>query len=399
MENCLRHLPNFIIPSSSSALFSSPKPQLACNFPHKAVVSSPFRPLYGIFDPLSRCGRGPMKIVASAGATPCEFTTLSSNSPLKLKTPVGKFLGGVLQNHRQLFHLTVNEELRLLSDDREAAIARLALSAGSDEEVLHRRIAEIKENQCQNILLDIMYLLIFYKFSEIRVPLVPKLSRCIYNGRLEILPSKDWQLESIHSLGVLDLLKEHVTTLTGLKANCSVRETWAKTKIRHFMLAQIYVASILYGYFLKSVALRYHLDRSLSLGNDDLCFSGRTGHSFHDFSHYRFSDMIFGRRNNLSSVDQRQEEKTVDLKDYLMGFHPGSLQRCANLRSEEALKLIQGYGFALFGNEKCELVESDDVILTSFSSLRRLVMEAAAFGSFLWEAEDYIDNVYRLRDM
>lgn len=345
-----------------------------------------------------------MKVVASAGASPCEFSTLNSNSPLQLKTPVGKFLTSILQNHRSLFHLSVNEELRILSDDREAAVARMALSAGSDEEVLHRRIAEVKENQCRTILLDIMYLLIFYKFSEIRVPLVPKLSRCIYNGRLEILPSKDWQLDSIHSLGVLDLLKEHVTTVTGLKANCSVRDIWATTKIRHFKLAQIYVASILYGYFLKSVALRYHLDRSLSLGHDDLCFSGRTGPSFHDTSpsHYRYSDIIFGRRNNLPSVGQgltRKEEKIEDLKDYLTGFHPESLQRCAKLRSEEALKLIHSYSFALFGNEKCELVENDDVIVTSFSSLRRLVMEAAAFGSFLWEVEDYVDNVYKLRDV
>lgn len=247
-----------------------------------------------------------------------------------------------------------------------------------------------------------MYLVIFYNFSEIRVPLVPKLSRCIYNGRLEILPTKDWHLESIHSLGVLDLLKEHVTTLTGLKANCSVRDIWAKTKIRHFMLARIYVSSILYGYFLKSVALRYNLDRSLYLGNVDLCFSGGTGLSFHDMPRFRFSDMIFGRRNNPPSVDQgltKQENKILDMKDHLRGLHPGSLQKCAKLRSVEAVKLIESYTSALFGNEKCELVQSDEVILTSFSSLRRLVMEAAAFGSFLWGVEDYIDNVYRLRDV
>ncbi|KAI9077704.1 hypothetical protein K1719_040310 [Acacia pycnantha] len=398
MENCLRHLPNFTLPSPPppSSLFSSPKPQFSCNFSHKAVGSS-HRAL--LFYRVS-CRRRPIKVVASTSTSSCEFSTLSSHSPLQLKTPVGKFLGGVLQNHPQLFLLTANEELRTLSDDREGAVARSALSAGSDEEVLHRRIAEVKENQCQTILLDIMYLLIFYKFSEIRVPLVPKLSRCIYNDRLEILPTKDWHLESIHSLGVLDLLKEHVTTLTGLKPNCSVREIWAKTKIRHFMLARIYVSSILYGYFLKSVALRHHLDRSLSLGNDD--FSDGTGLSFHDMSCSRFNDTIFGPWNNLPSVGQglaEQEDKVADLKDYLMGFHPGSLQRCSKLRSEEALKLIQSYTFALFGNEKGEMVKSDNVILTSFSSLRRLVMEAAAFGSFLWGVEDYVDNVYRLRDV
>ncbi|KAK4268228.1 hypothetical protein QN277_024914 [Acacia crassicarpa] len=390
MENCLRHLPNFSLPCTfppPSWLFSTPKPQFSCNFSHKAVGSS-HRDL--LFYRVSR-RRWPIKFVAGTSTSSCEFSTLSSHSPLQLKTPVGEFLGGVLQNHPQLFHLTANEELRTLSDDREGAVARFALSAGSDEELLHRRIAEVKENQCQTILLDIMFLLIFYKFSEIRVPLVPKLSRCIYNDRLEISATKDWHLESIHSLGVLDLLKEHVTTLTGLKPNCSVREIWAKTEIRHFTLAQIYVASILYGYFLKSV------DRRLSLGISD-----GIGLSFHDMSRYRFSDMIFGPWNNPLPVDQRlaeQEDKVADLKDYLMGFHPGSLQRCVKLRSEEALKLIQSYTFALFGNEKGEMVKSDNVILTSFSSLKRLVMEAAAFGSFLWGVEDYVDNVYRLLEM
>lgn len=79
-----------------------------------------------------------MRIIRCTDASHCEFVTLSSNSPLKLQTQVGNFLGGVLQNHKQLFHLSVNEELKILSHDREAAVARLALSAGSHEEVLHR---------------------------------------------------------------------------------------------------------------------------------------------------------------------------------------------------------------------------------------------------------------------
>ena len=197
------------------------------------------------------------------------------------------------------------------------------------------------------------------------------------------------------------MIKEHVTAVTGLRANSSVTESWATTKIRHTLLARIYVASILYGYFLKSVSLRYNLERSLSLANHDLHLGHRTPLSIQNMRPFRFKDMIFGRMNNSQSEGQgliKQEEEIDDLKCYLMGLQPGSLQRCAKLRSKEAMNLVESYSYSLFGNEESNLVENDDVILTSFSSLKRLVLEAVAFGSFLWETEDYIDNVYKLKD-
>lgn len=339
-------------------------------------------------------------IKASTGASShCESSSL--NTPLLPRTQVGKFLSGVLQNHRNLFHVAVQEELKLLADDRDAANSRMLLASESDEALLHRRIAEMKENQCEVVVEDIMSLLIFHKFSEIRAPLVPKLSRCLYNGRLEILPSKDWELESIHTLEVLDMIREHVTTVTGLKAKPSVTESWATTKVRQFLLGRIYVASILYGYFLKSVSLRYHLERNLNLANHDVHPSHRTNLSFKDMCPYGFEDDIFGQLSNMKPIGQgliRQEEEIEDLKCYVMRFHPGSLQRCAKLRSKEAVNLVRSYSSALFNSEGFDSVDSDDVILTSFSSLKRLVLEAVAFGSFLWETEDYIDNVYKLKD-
>ncbi|XP_047158945.1 UV-B-induced protein At3g17800, chloroplastic-like isoform X2 [Vigna umbellata] len=309
-----------------------------------------------------------LTVRASAGRRHCEFSSL--NAPLEPNSLVGKFLGGVLQNRRQMFHVAAKEELKMLSEDRDSAIARMVISQNSDEALLHRRIAKVKEDECMVAISDVMYLLILYKFSEIRVHLVPKLSSCLYNGRLEILPSKDWDLESIHSMEVLDIIRQHVSTVTGLKSNPSVRESWETTPIRHSWLARVYVASILYGYFLKSVSLRS-------------------------------KDVMLGNKNDMQSVWHdliRKEEGIEDIKCYVMSFHPGSFQRCAKLRSKEALQLVESHSNALFGNGKSGLSKHDDVIVTSFSSLRRLVLEAIAFGSFLWETEDYIDNVYKLKD-
>lgn len=75
-------------------------------------------------------------IKASAGASHCQFSSL--NSPLLPQSTVGKFLSGVLQNHRNLFHVAVQEELKLLADDRDAAVSRMILSSDSDQALLHR---------------------------------------------------------------------------------------------------------------------------------------------------------------------------------------------------------------------------------------------------------------------
>ncbi|OIW01048.1 hypothetical protein TanjilG_14231 [Lupinus angustifolius] len=331
----------------------------------------------------------------------CEFSSL--NSPLKTRSIVGKSLTCVMQNHPLLFHVAVEKELKLLAYDREAAFSHMhQLSSYShDQTLLHRRIAQVKENQCQIAVEDVMYLLILNKFSEIKVPMVPKISRCLYNGRLEILPSKDWELESIHSLEILDMIKEHITDVTGLRANSSVTESWATTEVRQFLLGRVYVASILYGYFLKSVSLRHHLERNLSLSNHDLPLGHRTALSFNDMCPNGFKDTIFGSSSTMRSTGQglfKQEMEIEDLKCYAMRFDTGSLQKCDKFRSKEGVNLVGSYNCALFNNVESGLVENDDLILTSFSSLKRLVLEAVAFGTFLWETEDYIDNLYKLKD-
>lgn len=264
-----------------------------------------------------------------------------------------------------------------------------------------RRIAEIKECDRQVAIKDVMYMLILYKFSEIRVHLVPKLSRCIYNGRLEIWPAKDWELESIHGIDVLEMIKEHVAAVIGLRVDSSVTDNWATTHIQRLQLGQLYAASVLYGYFLKSASLRHHLECSLAL-------SPQGHHVFHRNSlhspkiwPYGWNNRVCGRvSNDKLSLGQAsiQDGNHGKLRCYVMGFDPETLQRCAKVRSREAMDLIEKHSCALFGDGKMGLITSDDVILTSFSSLKRLVLEAIAFGSFLWDVEEHVDTVYKLND-
>ncbi|KAK8565162.1 hypothetical protein V6N13_020288 [Hibiscus sabdariffa] len=327
--------------------------------------------------------------IASAGASHCDFSSL--NGPLEPRSAPGKFLSGVLQNQRQVFHFAAADELKRLADDRDAAVARMFVSSGSDETCLHRRIAQLKEQECQAAVEDVMYMLIFYKFSEYRVPLVPKLSRCIYNCRLEILPSKDWELESIHSVEVLEMVREHVSAVIGLRTNSSVTDNWATTEIQRLHLGRLYAASILYGYFLKSASSRHQLERCLTLVHQKR-LNQRNSLQFLDLLPCGIKSLVFGHASNVQSVPLgqgpgRQGTDFEELRCYVMGFDPETLERCAKLRSKEAANLIERHNCALFGDE-----QMDEVIKTSFSSLKRLVLEAVAFGSFLWDIEEYVKH-------
>ncbi|CAN0899173.1 UV-B-induced protein At3g17800, chloroplastic [Linum grandiflorum] len=344
---------------------------------------------------------GPAVVLVRAGSEPSSSSSGSLNTPLEPRSAAGKFLTSVFQNQRPLFHIAVADELKALAHERDTAASLLLNSSVSDEAVLHRRIAGLKEQQCQVAVEDVMYMLVLYRFSEIRVPLVPKLSKCVYNGRLEIWPAKDWELESIHTFDVLEMIKEHVSTVIGLRSDSSVTDTWATTQIQQGDLGQLYASSILYGYFLKSASGRHQLDRSLALPRQDLHVAQRSSlqHSTGSSCRSTIKPSVFGDRKKLQSLSSAQHEAaSQSLRSYVMGFNAESLRRCAKLKSKEALNLIEKQSCALFGDEKTGLVESDEMIVTSFASLRRLVLEAAAFGTFLWDTEEYVNSVYTLKE-
>lgn len=232
-------------------------------------------------------------------------------------------------------------------------------------------------------------MLILFKFSEIKVPLVPKLSRCIYNGRLEIWPSKDWQLESIYSSDVLEMIREHVITVTRLSPNSSVTDLWAMTQVGKWHLSNIYVASALYGYFLKSASIRHRLEQALSRS------SLRPSRTWP----YGWKNLLFGHRGN-NTEPSSQDQTLMKLSFYVTGFDWDTLQRCGKVKSSAAAELIERQAIALFGDRRSmgSPSEKKEVIMTSFSSLKRLILEALAFGTFLWDIEDGVDSVYSIRD-
>lgn len=249
-------------------------------------------------------------------------------------------------------------------------------------------------------------MLIVHKFSEIEVPMVPRLSRCISDERLEIWPSKDRELESIHSFEVLEMVREHISTIVGWRGKSNITDNWTMTttQIHRLQLGRVYAASIIYGYFLKSACLRHRLELSLAMTHQYLPLSHGiqrplTEYQYHGLENLLvFPHSIETRSTSLCQGSGRHGRKHQKLRCYVMGFDPEMLQRCAKLKSQEAVNLIEKHSWALFGDEKMGALEDDEAIAVTSSSLKRLVLEAVAFGSFLWDVEGYVDTVYRLKE-
>jgi hypothetical protein len=84
-----------------------------------------------------------------------------------------------------------------------------------------------------------------------------------------------------------------------------------------------------------------------------------------------------------------------------MSFDPDTLQTYATIRSKVAFGIIEKHTEALFGKPEIVITpegtvdsSKDEHVRISFSGLRRLILEAVTFGSFLWDVESYVDSRY-----
>ncbi|PQM34673.1 UV-B-induced protein [Prunus yedoensis var. nudiflora] len=108
-----------------------------------------------------------------------------------------------------------------------------------------------------------------------------------------------------------------------------------------------------------------------------------------------------GSDSDGGSYMNNGDDKPYQLRSYVMYLDAETLQSYATIRSKEAISLIENQTQALFGRPDIRITEdgsinasNDEVIALTFSGLTMLVLEAVAFGSFLWDAETYIESKY-----
>nr|XP_007152648.1 hypothetical protein PHAVU_004G147200g [Phaseolus vulgaris]ESW24642.1 hypothetical protein PHAVU_004G147200g [Phaseolus vulgaris] len=333
-------------------------------------------------------------VVRATSSFPESSEPSSNVAPLKLESPIGQFLSQILMSHPHLVPAAVERQLEQFQTDIDGDNQKREPPASGTDLVLYRRIAEVKAKERKTALEEILYALVVQKFMDADISLIPSLT-----------PNQSGR--ELHSPEAYEMIQNHLALILGSRLGDST----SVAQISKIRVGQVYAASIMYGYFLKRVVQRYQLEKTMKiLPNvaeensiqqtviDESGISGGKSPS-HVMSHPEISNLPGG---SISSGGFGYGSKVSRLRTYVMSFDTDTLQRYATLRSKESLSIIEKHTEALFGRPDEIVVtpegvidsSKDESIKISFGSLKRLVLEAVTFGSFLWDVESYVDARY-----
>ncbi|KAK4489215.1 hypothetical protein RD792_005010 [Penstemon davidsonii] len=233
--------------------------------------------------------------------------------------------------------------------------------------------------------------------------MIPKISATSDpTGRVDFWPNQEQKLESVHSPEAFEMILSHLTLVLGERVVGPLDTIIQISKIK---LGKLYAASVMYGYFLRRVDERYQLERSMNtlpegFGEDPIKFEEPKPEKqlWDPDSLIRiYPDDGDGE----SIIESSNEEKSFKLRSYVMYLDAETLQKYATIRSKEAISLIEKQTQSLFGRPDITVTEdgaldasNDEVVSLTFSGLTMLVLEAVAFGSFLWDTESYVESKY-----
>ncbi|MBA0765501.1 hypothetical protein Gotri_014691 [Gossypium trilobum] len=348
-------------------------------------------------------------MVVKASSSPDSAEPNAQIAPLRMESPIGQFLSQILISHPHLVPAAVEQQLEQLQTDRDTDEKKEEPSASGTDLVLYRRIAEVKANERKRALEEILYALVVQKFMDANISLVPAItSSADPSGRVDTWPSQEDKLEQIHSAEAHEMIQNHVALILGNRLG----ESTSVAQISKLRVGQVYAASVMYGYFLRRVDQRFQLERTMKVlpsasdGDkssieqtlrDDTRPSG-LGDSYQAASsHPEVSSWSGG----ISPGGFGSGIKPSRLRTYVMSFDGETLQRYASIRSKEAVGIIEKHTEALFGRPEIAITpqgtvdsSNDELIKISFGGLKRLVLEAVTFGSFLWDVESFVDSRY-----
>ncbi|KAI4328019.1 hypothetical protein L6164_020416 [Bauhinia variegata] len=323
-------------------------------------------------------------------------------APLQFESPVGQLLAQILQTHPHLLPAAIDHQLENLQTDRDAQNKE---SSTQSQDLLYKRIAEIKGKEKRTTLEEIIYCFIVHKFVENGISMIPKISETSDpTGRVDFWPNQEQKLESVHSPEAFEMIQSHLSLVLGERTVGPLQTIVEISKIK---LGKLYAASIMYGYFLKRVDERFQLERTMKTLPEDL---GKAEVSFEEPSPPNKlwdSDSLIripaydDEDSNVGDYMDTGEAKSFRLRSYVMYLDAETLQRYATIRSKEAISLIEKQTQSLFGRPDIRVsddgsldIASNEVLSITFSGLTMLVLEAVAFGSFLWDAENYVESKY-----
>ncbi|XP_004513344.1 UV-B-induced protein At3g17800, chloroplastic-like [Cicer arietinum] len=403
---------------TATVLPSSSRPSKPSMFVGRSTVSLfrsnlPFSCKLHASVPSSKQGHGRKLSVGSkrvfvvrAASSSAESSGSSSNiAPLKLESPIGQFLSQILVSHPHLMSAAVERQLEQFQTDRDGDEQKEKPSASGTDLVLYRRIAEVKAKERRKAIEEILYTLVVQKFMDADVSLIPSV-RPHPSGQVDSWPSEDGKLEELHSPEAYEMIQSHLALLLGNR----IGDSASVAQISKLRVGQVYAASVMYGYFLKRVVQRFQLEKTMKI-LPDAEEESTIGQTMEDETRIAGLEMPSQvtphpevptwSGSGISSGAFGQETTVSRLRSYMMSFDLETLQRYATIRSKESVSIIEKHTDALFGIPEIAVTaeekinsSKDEIIKISIGGLKRLVLEAVTFGSFLWDVESYVDSRY-----
>mmetsp|Transcript_64946 Transcript_64946/g.205176 ORF Transcript_64946/g.205176 Transcript_64946/m.205176 type:complete len:448 (+) Transcript_64946:123-1466(+) len=363
-------------------------------------------------------------------------SALAKIAPVELQTPVGEFLANLLTKEPHLFDAAAEQQLSVLSDEKK----KILESTGDKEKsevVLYNRMNEMKLVENQKCVLDLMYLLVCKEFMEAGVPLAPPM-----DGIVDLDPVNLSALTTdIHSVEALEMVRDHLTGVLGGGAPMAMMNN-APIKMSKVQAAQVYAASVMFGYFLRKVDKRFTLEKSMGggsgpLGDDDAIarlermFSSSSSSGDDDAASVTYDvgeDKVdsSSAKDEFPEFEQKAKPDKEALKKYVQSFDQSTMSETARIVSREGVALVERHTAALFGDVMTlkkqmqdvlgddplmeqadvikrlqEAVRGDEIetVTLTYNTQRRVVLEAVAFGSFLHDVESEVNFSYDLTPM
>ncbi|XP_042514807.1 UV-B-induced protein At3g17800, chloroplastic isoform X1 [Macadamia integrifolia] len=380
--------------SKSFPAFSDAKSLLSCGILKKCLSLSILRVGTG----MEKCRTRGLTVRASGNSD----DNITPVAPLQFESPVGQLLVQIMQTHPHLLPAAIDQQLEHLRTDRNAQKEE-ASSSPLSQDLLYKRIAEVRDKERQKTLEEIIYCLIVHKFMDNDILMIPTISVPADPAiRVDWWPNQEQKLESVHSPEAFEMIQSHLSLVLGERL---VGPLDTIVQISKLKLGKLYAASMMYGYFLKRVDQRFQLERTMKIlpegmEKDQIIKDPAPEYQLWDpDSLIRVPpDDSDGGDDSLSDTG---EARSYRLRSYVMYLDAETLQRYATIRSKEAISLIEKQTQALFGRPDIRIAEdgsldttNDQVVGIAFSGLTMLVLEAVAFGSFLWDAEGYVESKY-----
>merc|ERR1719515_141100 len=335
-----------------------------------------------------------------------------------------------LSEQPHLFQDAVDEQLRLLETEKEEAKEKKQEKGDKEktdpsELVLYQRMEEVRDLEMTRNLEDLMYFAVVERFTSLGVSMLSPLNDIVDidgNSDLENLT------KGVHSVESLEMVRSHLMQVLSGPAGSPPPNLNSVLKISKLQAAQVYAASVMFGYFLRRVDARFQLEKAMGLLNEV------------NSDAVERLESIFGQASAAESWDEdaesfvqaRAEESAAasdnlprekpksKLQEYIETFDQQTLQETAQILSKEGSTLVERQTRGLFGdiNELQEEIKNalggdgpdvlsspEDLLLRlqeviasgevksltlTVAAQRRVVLEAVAFGAFLRDIENYV---------